>query len=339
MKLKQYVIPISALLVIALIFVLSLFSERNKEFSANGYAMGSPVSVTVYDEHDGDEIGEDAIYKIQELDKDYLSHTNENSFVYKLNTEKFVEADEWFLDYIDTCINLSAKNDRFTLFSGEMKELWQVENGGYVPTDEEITNVLNSLKNSSLKIENNKITLNNGILDLGALGKGTACDVAIEHIKIRGAKNAIVSVGGTVGAIGRPDGHKDFSIGIRNPFGSQNDYFAVLNVTNCFVSTSGDYEKFFEKDDVRYSHIFDARIGKPVQNDITAVTVVTDNGTLSDYLSTLIFIEGVDKGFQLAKENNAQILIIKKDKSVLISPELEEKLTVNDKSFSVSVVG
>ncbi len=339
MKLKQYIIPVSALLIVAIIFVLSLFAERNKEFSANGYAMGSPVSVTVYDKHDGDEIGEDSIYKIQELDKDYLSHTNENSFVYKLNTEKFVEADEWFLDYIDTCINLSAKNDGFTLFSGEMKELWQVENGGYVPNNEEIASTLNSLRNSSLAIEDNKILLSNGVLDLGALGKGTACDVAIEYMKSRGAENAIISVGGTVGAIGRPDGNKSFSIGVRNPFGSQNDYFAVLNVTDCFVSTSGDYEKYFEKDGVRYSHIFDAKTGKPVESDITAVTVVADNGTLSDYLSTVIFIEGIEKGIQIAKENNAQVLIIKKDRSVLVSTELEENLTVNDKSFSISVIG
>ncbi len=338
MKLKQYIIPVSALLVVAIIFVLSLFSERNKEFTASGFAMGSPVSITVYDKHDGDEIGEDTIYKIQELDKDYLSHTNEDSLVYKLNTEKNVEADEWFSEYINTCLDLSVKNDKFTLFSGEMKELWQVENGGYVPTDEEITVTLDSLQKSSLKVENNKITLNNGILDLGALGKGTACDVAVEYMKFRGAENAVVSVGGTVGAIGRPDGSKDFNIGVRNPFGGQNDYFAILSVTDCFVSTSGDYEKYFEKDGVRYSHIFDATTGKPVQNDITAVTVVADNGTLSDYLSTLIFIEGVDKGFQIAKENNAQILIIKKDKSVLISEGLEDKLTIKDSSFSVSVV-
>ena len=109
-------------------------------------------------------------------------------------------------------------------------------------------------------------------------------------------------------------------------------------MTDCFVSTSGDYEKYFECDGVRYSHIFDAKTARPIQSDITAVTVVADNGTLSDFLSTVIFIEGVEKGFEIADKFDAEILIVKKDKSVLVSENLNDKLTIRDNSFSVSVI-
>lgn len=117
-----------------------------------------------------------------------------------------------------------------------------------------------------------------------------------------------MTVGGSVGVMGEDS----YKIGIRNPFGNQNDYFAILNVKNCFVSTSGDYEKYFEKDGVRYSHIFDATTGKPVQNDITSVTVVADSGTLSDFLSTAIFAEGIENGLKLANEFDAKVIIVKK---------------------------
>ena len=143
-----------------------------------------------------------------------------------------------------------------------------------------------------------------------------------------------MTVGGSIGVIGP----EPFSIGVRNPFGGQNDYFSVLNVTNCFVSTSGDYEKYFERDGIRYSHIFDATTGKPVQNDITSVTVVVDDGTVSDFLSTAIFTEGIEDGIRLADEFDAEVIIIKKDKSILISKGLEDKLTINDDAFSVSVI-
>ena len=106
-------------------------------------------------------------------------------------------------------------------------------------------------------------------------------------------------------------------------------------MTNCFISTSGDYEKFFERDGIRYSHIFDATTGKPVQNDITSVTVVAENGTLSDFLSTAIFAEGIENGMMLADEFGAEVIIVKKDKSVLVSDGIKDKLTINDDSFSV----
>ena len=75
-----------------------------------------------------------------------------------------------------------------------------------------------------------------------------------------------------------------------------------------------------------------------MQNDITSVTVVADNGTLSDFLSTAIFCEGIENGLKLADEFGAEVVIVKKDKSVLITDDLEEKLTIQDESFSVSVI-
>lgn len=338
-KLKKS-LPILALLLVAVIFAVSLFGGEVKVATVTGYAMGSPVNVTVYDIENGEDYCNEAIDRIKYVDENFLSHTISTSAVYKLNNGEAVES-EWLEEYLNDCFDLKTKSKKFTLFSGEFKDLWKIENGGYIPTSDELAKVLENHENSLIAIDhdnNNQISIGAGKLDLGALGKGTACDEAINILSENHIKNALVTVGGTVGMIGSPDGKNAFSIGVRNPFGNQNDYFAILNVTDCFISTSGDYEKYFEQDGVRYSHIFDATTGKPVQNDLSSVTVVAEDGMLSDFLSTVIYIEGVEKGFQIADEFDAQIIIVKKDKSVLISEELQDKFTLKDDSFSVSVI-
>lgn len=337
MKFKKYILPILATLLIASIFFISLFSGKPKEATVSGFAMGSPVNITVYGVKNGEDYCNQALDRIKYIDNNFLSHTISNSAVYKLNNGEMVE-NTWFAEYLKKCVELDQAYSGFTLFSGDFKSLWKIENGGYVPSDEEIVQVLENHNESKLIFDDKKVTLNGKNLDLGALGKGTACDEAIGVFKELGIENALVTVGGTVGMIGSPDGKNKFNVGIRNPFGSQNDYFAVLNVTDCFVSTSGDYEKYFEKDGIRYSHIFDAKTASPVQNDLSSVTVVAKNGMISDFLSTLIYIEGVENAFKIAKDFDAEIIIIKKDKTVLVSKGISESLTIQDKNFSVSVI-
>ncbi len=336
-KLKK-LIPILAVIFVAVIFLSSLLGGNKKPTTKSGFAMGSPVNVTVYGTKNGEAYCDKAIERIKYVDENFLSHTITTSAVYKLNNGEAVK-NEWLVEYLNTCFGLieKSKSNRFTLFSGEFKDLWQIEAGGYIPTSDELTKALENHKNSLIAVDNNtnEITKDAGKLDLGALGKGTACDEAINTLRENGVKNALVTVGGTIGAIGSPDGKSGFNIGVRNPFGAKNEYFAVLQVTDCFVSTSGDYEKYFERDNVRYSHIFDAQTGAPVQNDISSVTVVAKSGILSDFLSTVVYIEGIEKGMEIAKAFDAEVIIVKKDKSVLLSKGIEDNLTIKDNSFSV----
>ena len=336
-KLKK-VFPILAVLLVIIIFIVSFFGSLTADSEASGFIMGSPVDIKVYNEKNGDTLCADVLERIKFVDRVYLSHTNSTSAVSILNRDGELISDKWFAEYLNKCFDLmhDSKSNKFTLFSGEFKDLWKIEEGGYIPTSDELAQVLENHKNSLIAIDddNNEISIDTGKLDLGALGKGTACDEAINYLKKQKVEKALVTVGGSIGMIGA----EPFSIGVRNPFGNKNEYFAVLNITDCFVSTSGDYEKYFEKDGVRYSHIFDATTGSPVQNDISSVTVVANNGMLSDFLSTVIYIEGIEKGVEIAEIFDASVVIVKKDKTVLVSKELKDKFTLKDDSFSVSVI-
>lgn len=298
--------------------------------------MGSPVRITVYGEKNGEALTEEAARKITELDRNYLSHTLSSSAVCALNSERTAETDEFFKGYLERCLSLSEECEGFTLFSGRLKELWKIEDGGFVPTDGEIEKLLPDASRENIKFYGSLASLSGEAqLDLGALGKGTAAEAAVEYLKSQGVKNAVCTVGGTVGVIGAPKGKKVFSVGVRNPFGAQNEYFGTLSITDCYISTSGDYEKYFEADGVRYSHIFDARTGRPVSSELTSVTAAADDGTVSDFLSTAIFILGEEEGMRLAEKYGAQVIIVKKDKTVIVSDGLRDKFTLTDKAFTV----
>lgn len=327
---------IAAVLAAVIVIAAVIWCVPPKTHSAEGYAMGSAVSVTVYGGKNSDEAAAAAVEKIKELDSVYLSHTEEGSFTYRLNAGREVEADSEYLKIIKDCLLLSEDCAGFSILCGALENLWNIEGGGYVPSDSEIEEGLLTVDGSNIEIDKTRVTLKNGaIVTLGALGKGMACQQAVNLLKESGAKNGLCTVGGSVGVFGSPGRGKDFKIGIRNPFGEANEYFATLSLSDCFISTSGNYEKYFEKDSVRYCHIFDAETGSPVQNGLSSVTVIADNGTLSDFLSTAVYILGEGRGIALAEKYNARVIIVRDDKSVLMSEGLEDCFELTDESFTV----
>jgi len=107
-------------------------------------------------------------------------------------------------------------------------------------------------------------------------------------------------VGGQVYAGGLRDG-RPWRVGVRDPRGGPEDVFATIEATNVSVSTSGDYERFFIVDDVRYHHILDPSTGWPARG-LRSATVICAEATLADALSTAIMVLGPDKGLVLAED-------------------------------------
>jgi FAD:protein FMN transferase len=181
---------------------------------------------------------------------------------------------------------------------GPLVELWGFQSGeppGVVPDSGAIATLLartGSIKD--LVIDGNRIEAAPGAarlfkLDLGGIAKGAAVDRIVGMLEADGVAPALVNAGGDLRVVGaRPD--RPWRIGIAAPRGD-----GVLGVIELepgeAAFTSGDYERYFERDGKRLHHILDPRTGFPAAGT-EAVTVIAGEGTLADAAATAIFVAG-----------------------------------------------
>lgn len=126
-------------------------------------------------------------------------------------------------------------------------------------------------------------------LDLGAIAKGYAVDLAIARLRAAGIHHAIVNAGGNLRVIGRP-GERPWRIGIRHP--RQPGMIASITAGHDeAILTSGDYERYYEYQGRRYHHLIDPRTGQPAQG-LIAVTVIHREAAVADAASTALFVAG-----------------------------------------------
>jgi FAD:protein FMN transferase len=133
-------------------------------------------------------------------------------------------------------------------------------------------------------------------IDLGGIAKGYAVDRAISLLKARGIENALVSAGGDSRIMGDHRG-RPWNIGIQAPR-NEKALAAVLPLSNMAISTSGDYERYFEADGVRYHHIISPKTGHSA-GELESVTILGPNATRTDALSTSVFVLGLKDGMAL----------------------------------------
>lgn len=133
-------------------------------------------------------------------------------------------------------------------------------------------------------------------IDLGGFAKGLAVDNGAAILRSRGIRNAIVTAGGDSHIVGDRRG-RPWSIGIRDPR-KADAMVAVLPLTDVALSTSGDYERYFERGGIRYHHLIDPSTGKS-PGGVRSVTVIAPDGLTSEGLTKSVFVMGVEKGMQL----------------------------------------
>ena len=171
-------------------------------------------------------------------------------------------------------------------------------------------------------------------LDLGAVGKGIACDVVQDYLKKqKEISGAVIAVGGSILLYGSKSDGTDWNVAVQDPRGQDGEAMGVLSLAGTTnVSTSGDYEKYFMQDGKRYHHILDPSTGYPAESGLISVTVVSDSGLLSDGLSTACFVLGKEKGEKLLESYGAEGIFIDQNKKVTVTKGLKDKFTIlNDK--------
>ncbi|CAI8807338.1 FAD:protein FMN transferase [Pseudomonas donghuensis] len=147
-------------------------------------------------------------------------------------------------------------------------------------------------------------------VDFNSIAAGHAVDLLVTRLKALGIADLLVEATGELKAIGRkPDGSK-WKVALELPGADRQIAQQVLAVDGFAVSTSGDYRNYFEENGLRYSHTFDARLGKPVKHDLAAVTVFDRSTLMADGYSTLLLILGPEQGWEFALKHGIAAVFV-----------------------------
>ncbi|MFQ7290703.1 MAG: FAD:protein FMN transferase [Monoglobales bacterium] len=317
-----------AVICVAALISVTFFSVGCSKLSGIGeaskyekivYAMDTIMQLDIYSTDP--EISQKAEDEIMRLDK-MLDRGDQESEIYEMNhAEKAVTVSDEIVEIISMARDVSVKSGgAFDITIAPVMDAWGFYSKNYhVPSDDELDVLLEKVDYSKILLEENTVTVPDGMeLDLGGIAKGYTSDRLMELFQREGVHSAIVSLGGNVQALGRkPDGSL-WNVAIQDP-GKPDSYIGSLSIENMAVVTSGSYQRYFERDGVTYHHIIDPSEGRPADNGLSSVTIITESGMLGDVLSTALFVLGLDDavdywhtygGFQAVfVDNNGKIYI------------------------------
>ena len=193
------------------------------------------------------------------------------------------------------------------------------------PTEAEIQAALPAVNWRHLVVDREASTvrfLEPGVrIDLGGIAKGHAVDSSIAILEARGIRNATVTAGGDSRILGDRRG-RPWVVGIRHP-DERDRVIARVPLEDAAISTSGDYERFFDEDGVRYHHIIDPATGKSPRG-VRSVTVIGPNSTLTEGLTKSVFILGPERGIALIEaQEDVDAVVVTADGRVIYSKGLE----------------
>ena len=173
---------------------------------------------------------------------------------------------------------------------------------GIKPAAEKIAAALPAIDYRHIRLDRRRRTIefarDNVQIDLGGIAKGYAVDNCVALLKTRGVKEALVMAGGDSRVLGDKRG-RPWMIGIRDPR-RKSTVVAMIPLADAAISTSGDYERYFEADGVRYHHILDPRTGLPATG-VRSVTIVGPDATTTEGISKSVFIMGPERGIRFAE--------------------------------------
>lgn len=331
-KKKSGIAVAVVLAAVILIVVIYDFSAKKKVFEDTDFAMGAVISQKI-EASGGEKIADEIVEKIKAVENN-ISWRIESSEIAELNKNKKATLSDETVKYLKKLLDVCEKsNGQVDLTVGNLVNAWNIGSENFrVPEENELETILESVDYKKVKIENNLVSVGaNQSIDLGFAGKGIACDEAKEILQKHKAEKGIISVGGSLCLYGEGV----FNVGIRNPLGDVNDYMAVLNIEESFVSTSGNYERFSEKDGKKYHHILSTETGYPTDNNLLSVTIVCQSGLLSDALSTACYCVGYENSLPLLDNYNAEAVFIFDDNTVKITDGLKEKIEIKNDGFEL----
>ncbi|RLC46720.1 MAG: FAD:protein FMN transferase [Candidatus Cloacimonadota bacterium] len=298
MKKRTY--QIILLLLIIGIISIRLFYQKPNLYRKVDYLLGTYVEVAIYQKPKRARILADSTFNLMRKYEKILSSHIPNSEVYNINhsDRNSIKISSETSDLIRKSEEISKlTSGAFDITVGKICNRCDfVEN--FYPNQAEIKELLPYVDYRKIRVSNDSLYKESkGIeIDLGGIAKGYIIDKAIEFLRDEEIDKGFINVGGDMFLLDNNNPDK-WKIGIQHPR-DKGEIFATISVNNKSVVTSGDYERYFIKDGMRYHHIINPKTGMPA-NDLVSVTVIADKACLADALSTAVFVMGLENGLNL----------------------------------------
>ena len=314
---------------------LTACAPSMEEISNTYLAMDTVMNLTIY--HDDPKSGVDRVYQnevqgIYDLER-LFSVVDEDSDIHNLNAncgqlvEIAPETAELLAEALTLCEETGGALD---ITAYPAVKAWGFTTGEYrVPGGAELTELAGRIDYTRVELEGETACISEGMmLDLGAVAKGYTADRLTGTFRDVGVEHALLDLGqSTIAAIGtRPDGNP-WRIGIQDPAGT--DYLGVLELNDQSMGSSGNYQRYFEENGVRYGHIIDPDTAAPAHSGLAGVTVVADSAFLCDGLSTALFVMGLEDASQYWADNrDFEAIFIGDSGDITITPGLKDSFSL-----------
>lgn len=325
---------ISLLVVIALLFSLlaSCKPKVRMKFSFDYFdSFDTLVKATGYffTQEEADKFDKKLAERLKYYDNLFDCHKEHEGVnnVYTINKmagKEKVKVDAALLDLISQSKTLGLKyNSRVNIAFGAVIELWEKSMTEALENDElkaatpdievlkerakyaSLNNIIIDKEESTIYITDERTKIN-----LGSVAKGYAVELICNELKEDGFDSVVLSAGGNVKTIGHPNGEtkRKWTVGVENPYSASemkegdSEIYDILYTMDKAIVTSGDYQRYFYGlDNVKYNHIIDTRTLSSARN-FRAVTVITKDSGIADFLSTLLFTLTYEEGAEVIKD-------------------------------------
>jgi len=302
--------------------------SRAEWFQREEAIMGTRVAVELWSEDAAlAQRAMDAVIAEMQRTDDLMSTYKPESQLSQVNAQGFerpVKVDPEIIEVVTRSLEFSRLSDgAFDVTYASVGYLYDYRAHQH-PTGEQIADALPAVDWRQVEVDPKQNTirfLKPGMrIDLGGIAKGYAVDRSIEMLRGLGIHHAMVNAGGDTRLLGDRRG-KPWIVGIRDPR-SDGRMVTRLPLEDEAISTSGDYERYFEENGVRYHHILVPGTGQSAR-EVRSVTILGSDATLTDGLSTTVFVLGVERGMQLVgRLPEVEAVIVDKDGRIFYSDGL-----------------
>lgn len=320
---------------LAAALVLTGCAQRSSSLSRTVYAMDTVMTLSVYNAAETAlDAAEQELLRLDAL----LDRHEESSAVSAFNAaaaDEPIMLDGELLSLLQKAMGITAATDgAFDVTVAPLMDAWGFGGEAYrVPSQDELNALLPLVGAGGLTLTDTSASHKNGVrIDLGGLAKGYAGQRVRDILTEHGVQSASIDLGGDVCLLGTKTDGSAWRVAVRDPQNSD-DFLGILALEDCFVVTSGAYERGFEENGVRYHHIIDPATGYPAQSGLSSVSVVCADGAQADALSTAVFVLGESRALTLYQNAEAlglapfELLLVRDDGTVLLTAGLYDRFT------------